>query len=73
MDVNFKKCTIRYKRLFSEPPSFIQNGVKICGHNSGIPYVPYSFRVRIGVRIRVRIRIRVGIRIMVRVRIRVRD
>ena len=36
-------------------------------HNSGIPYTPYTFRVRIRVGIRVRIRIRV------RVRIRVRD
>ena len=38
-------------------------------HNSGIPYTPYSFRVRI----RIRIRVRVKVRISVRVRIRVRD
>ena len=35
------------------------------GHNSGIPYTPYSFRFRI--------RIRVGITIRIRVRVRVRD
>ena len=40
-------------------------------HNSGIPYTPYTFRVRIRVRIRVKVRVRVRVRI--RVRIRVRD
>ena len=43
------------------------------GHNSGIPYTPYIFRVRIRVRIGVRIRVRIRIRVRVRVRIRVRD
>ena len=43
------------------------------GHNSGIPYTPYSFRVRIRVGIRVRVRVSVRIRISVRVRIRVTD
>ena len=48
------------------------------GHNSRIPYAPYSFRVRIRdrIRVRVRVRIRVRFRIIVRVielGIRVRD
>ena len=36
------------------------------GHNSRIPYAPYSFRVRIRIKIRVRDRVRVRDRIVVR-------
>ena len=35
--------------------NFLMYETLLTGHNSGIPYTPYSFRVRIRVRVRVRV------------------
>ena len=37
------------------PQSNTENMMYTIGHNSGIPYAPYSFRIRVRIRFRIRV------------------
>ena len=47
---------------------FVDDSAQNGTNYSGIPYTPYSFRVRIRVRIRIRVRVRISVRVGIRVR-----